>query len=126
MGDGDTLVNALVGGIAAVVLSFVPFSPVLGGAVAGYLQGGSRNDGVRVGAYAGVVAGIPLVLGGILFLLVSGFALAGAGPRAGGGFVLFLVLALVGVVVGALYTVGLSAVGGWLGNYARYDTDLLD
>jgi len=127
MGDGDTLVNALVGGIAAVVLSFVPFSPVLGGAVAGYLQGGTRNDGLWVGVYAGVVAGIPIVLGGVGFLLLWGFMLLGYGtPGAGGGLAVFLVFALGGLVVGALYTVGLSALGGWLGNYVRYDTDLLD
>jgi len=45
-GDGpSTLVNALVGGVAAVLLAFLPFSPVLGGALAGYLQGPDTGEG---------------------------------------------------------------------------------
>lgn len=126
MGEGDTLVNAVIGGIASVVLSFVPLSPLLGGAVAGYLEGGSRNDGLRVGVYAGIVAAIPLVLGVVLVLVASGVAVVGAGPRSGGGIALFLLVAVGALVLGGLYTVGLSAAGGWLGNYLKQDTGLLD
>jgi hypothetical protein len=35
------------------------------------------------------------------------------------------VVVVVGVVFGALYTVGLGALGGWIGNYVKYDTELL-
>lgn len=126
MGDGDTLLNAIIGGIAAFVLSFVPLSPVLGGAIAGYLQGGTRNDGIRVGALSGVVAAVPLVLGGVFFFLVASFAVPFGEPGAGFGIVAFLLFLVFALVIGGLYTVGLGAVGGWLGNYVRYDTDLLE
>ena len=123
MAEGDTLTNAVVGGIASILLAFVPFSPVLGGVVAGYLQGGDRGTGLRVGAYAGVVAAIPLVLfllfGSLLAgVVLAGDALLGVGTVFGFGFFVL-------IVVGGLYTVALGAVGGWLGNYVKYDTDLV-
>lgn len=126
MEEGNTLVNALVGGVASVVLSFVPLSPLLGGALAGYLEGGSRNDGIRVGVYAGLVAAVPFLFFGVAFLLLWGSALIGMGPRPATSFLFVIVFVLFGLVAGALYAVGLSAAGGWLGNYVRYDTDLLD
>lgn len=123
MAEGDTFVNALVGGVAAIVLSFVPFSPVLGGGLAGYLQGGTRNDGLRVGAYAGAVAAIPLAFVSFVVLFLFGFGIFFGGPRAGGALV--LVLFMLGFIVAtALYTVGLGALGGWLGNYVKYETDI--
>ncbi len=33
----------------------VPLAPLLGGGIAGYLEGGERDDGVRVGLLSGVV-----------------------------------------------------------------------
>lgn len=124
MGHGDTLLNAVIGGIVSILVSFIPFSPVVGGAVAGYLQGGDRGDGIRVGAYAGLVAMVPLVLVvfGIGFLGL--FTVVGMGPRAMGGLGLGAVFFLVALVVSALYTVGLGALGGWVGNYVKYDTDV--
>lgn len=125
MNDGNTPVNALVGGVAAVVLSMVPLSPVLGGAVAGYLQGGSSSDGLRVGVLAGVVAAVPFAVGGLAFLLWGAFLVGfGGAGHLGSAFVLALVVLT--LVASAAYTVGLSAAGGWLGNYVRYDTDLMD
>jgi Ca2+-binding RTX toxin-like protein len=130
MAEGDTLINALVGGIASIVLSFVPLSPVLGGAIAGYLQGGTRNDGLRVGAYSGIVAAIPLALFFVfalaLFGVVGIFSAGAGGGRAAGGIALFLFAFVFALVVSAIYTVGLGAIGGWLGNYVKYDTDLLE
>jgi hypothetical protein len=123
MAEGDTLVNAVIGGIVSIVLSFTALSPALGGAVAGYLQGGDRSTGIRVGAYAGLVAAVPLVLFGLFVSVVlAGFALdLGSGGTAGFGLVvLFFVVAI------AAFTVGLSALGGWVGNYVRYDTDFAE
>ena len=120
MAEGDTFLNAVIGGIASIVLSFVPLSPVLGWALAGYLQGGDRGEGVRVGAYAGVVAAVPLALFLLFGSVLAGIAFAGD-ALLGAGVVLFLVL----IVVGGLYTIALGAVGGWLGNYVKYDTDLV-
>ena len=83
MAEGDTGVNVLLGAIATVILgSAVPFAPVLGGAIAGYLQGGDRSEGLRVGLYAGLVALIPLFL---LFTVVGSImAAVFAGGMAGG------------------------------------------
>ncbi|GAB3683872.1 hypothetical protein GCM10028857_12110 [Salinarchaeum chitinilyticum] len=133
MEEGDTLANALVGGaITFFTGNFVPLAPVLGGAVAGYLEGGSRRDGMRVGAYSGFVAFVPLlvlafVISSIFGVLGLGFGLGVFGPGGPGlgiaGFVgaLFLVLF---VVLSFVYFVGGGALGGWLGNYVKYDTDV--
>ncbi|MGM0399645.1 MAG: DUF5518 domain-containing protein [Halobacteriota archaeon] len=112
MARDDTLLNALIGAIVSVVLAFLPFSTVLGGGVAGYLQGGDRSEGLRIGAYAGAIAAIPLLIGMVLF---GGIFFLGAlfEPSAAIGFV-FVLFAL---GVGLVYTVGLSAIGGYLGAY---------
>jgi len=114
----DSTLHALIGAVVTVVFSFVPFSPVLGGGVAAYLNDADTSDGVRVGALSGLIATIPLLLLGLLAFAIFGlFAVSGPG---GGGMGVGLgglfVLLLVGVVAAA-YTVGLSALGGYLGAY---------
>lgn len=103
----STTVNALIGAAVSLVLSFVPFSPVLGGAVAGYLEG---RDGLKVGGISGVIAAIPLILVFVLFLSVFMFAPANGGV---GIWLLFGGIA----VFALLYSVALSALGGWVGVY---------
>ena len=124
MAEHDTLLNAAVGAVATAALSsFVPFAPLFGGALAGYLEGGDRNDGLRVGTISGVI-GLVLsaVILGLFFLFFIVILAGGGAPRAFGafGFLFFVV----GFLFTAVYVVGLSAVGGWLGNYVKYDTDL--
>lgn len=114
-GDGrmsNTLRNALIGAVVSVLLGMIPFSPVLGGGVAGYLEGGDSRTGIRVGAIAGVIAAVPLTLFVIVGVVVAAFV-----PD--GGVLGFLVLIL-GVIVGVIaYTAVLSGVGGLVGVYAR-------
>lgn len=108
------MLNAVLGAVVSLVLGFVPLSPVLGGAVAGYLQGGTRRDGVSVGAASGAIAAIPALVFGGLFLTMAVFG--GPGAR---GFVVVLVFMLAFLVFAALYLVGLGAAGGWAGIYLR-------
>lgn len=126
--DGpSTLVNALVGGIVAVVLAFLPFSPALGGALAGYLQGPETGQGLRVGAFAGLVSTVPFALltflvGGALLAFVP-FGMGMMDPTVG-AFGIVGAFVLVGVVLlGLLYTVGLAALGGVLGAYLNRELD---
>jgi len=106
----DILLYGLAGGIAGSVLSFVPFATVLGGALAGYLCGGTSADALKTGAVAGAVMTLPFlaVVAFVLFLL--GFAGAPAE---------FGVLALFVVGLGAAYTLGSGVIGGFLGHYLR-------
>ncbi|WP_135362626.1 DUF5518 domain-containing protein [Halosimplex halophilum] len=123
MKEGNTFVNALVGAVvSAVASSFIPFAPVLGGALAGYFQGGTRSDGLKVGAISGAIASIPLLGIAVLIFSFLGFVSLGSGealPFAVGGFVVVIIFVFV-----LVYTVGLSALGGWIGNYVKYDTDI--
>lgn len=114
--DGsNTLLNAVIGAVAGIILSFIPFSTVLGGVVAGYLEGGDTGTGIRVGAMAGVIMLIPFVLIGIVVVMFFlGFGTGGPS----GAFGLFAVVIL---LLGALYTVGLSAIGGVLGVYLEQE-----
>ncbi len=125
MATGETLLNALLGAVATIVLTpFVPFAPILGGVLAGYLEGGDRTEGLRVGVVSGAIALVPLFL--LVFLIANFFAfffLGTMGPgRMMGGFGLVALFFLAGVAI--VYTVGLSALGGWLGNYVRTDTEV--
>jgi len=127
MGEGDTLVNAIIGAVATALLSgFVPLAPLLGGGMAGYLEGGKRDDGVRVGLLSGVIGlAISLVFFVVVFVFLAAF-LAFV-PEALGVFgAMGLLVLVLGTVMTAAYFLGLSALGGWLGNYVRYDTTIGD
>ena len=123
MGTEDTLLNAVIGAVASVLLSFTGISPLLGGAVAGYLNSDGTpesGDGLRVGALSGAIASIPIV-GLLLLVLVLlpflgffGFPLE-VGLAAGGIFVLTAIAVLGGVA----YSIVLSALGGLLGVYLK-------
>lgn len=106
-------VHALLGAVATVLLSFVPFSPVLGGGIAGYMQNEGTGRGTRVGAVSGVFASLPLLAVFALLFTVMSFGSVLTGEFAGPLFVVVLVGGIL-LVVG-LYTVGFSAAGGYLG-----------
>ncbi|WP_186310980.1 DUF5518 domain-containing protein [Halorubrum depositum] len=107
---GDILLYGVLGGIAGSVLSFVPFATVLGGALAGYLCGGTSADALKTGAVAGLVMTLPFVAVVFVFLFLLGFAGAPAE---------FGLVVLVAVGLGAAYTLGSGVVGGYLGHYLR-------
>jgi len=107
----NTLPNAVVGAVATIGLSFTGISPVLGGALAAYLDGGDTTNGLRVGALSGLIASIPV--GAILVIALLFLPLTGDLGVAIGGLV--IVAAIVAIGVG--YTVALSALGGALGIY---------
>lgn len=118
--DGESvLFSALVGALASLVLSPLPGSTILGGALAGYLTGTDRSVGVKAGALSGVfVSAVAVLLSLVVVAFFSVFAIAGA-PRAGLGLGIlgFGLVAIVGLVAVLAYTVGLGALGGYLGAY---------
>jgi hypothetical protein len=120
MGQGDTLLNALIGAGVTVVLSFSGFSPLLGGAAAGYLQREDRREGARVGAISGALAALPFL--GLMIILFGFFGLFAAGSPGGAG--IMLVFGLFALLFGLAWSVGLSAVGGYLGVYVAEETDI--
>lgn len=113
LGRHGTLVNAIIGAVVTVVTSFVPISPVIGGAVAGYLQKGSRREGLKVGVLSGLLASLPILF--ILSLVFGGLSLAAFAGGEIGGSVLFGMILLVSIGFVILVVVGLSALGGYVG-----------
>ncbi len=99
--------NIIIGGIVGLVLSFIPFSTALGGAVSGYLEAGSTRDGAVVGTLAGLVMILPMILFGLSLSIMIGIIGAEEGMFLIGGFLLLVIP----------YTVIPSATGGWLGAY---------
>lgn len=124
----SSLANQLIGAAVTVVASFLPFSPVLGGAVTGYLEANSGRDvdvegGAWSGAVSGLIASVPLAF--VVFLVVGvasllmglGFGwLPAASVAVLAVFVLFLLFLLV------MYTVFLGALGGAIGVYVASET----
>ncbi|WP_181684719.1 DUF5518 domain-containing protein [Halorhabdus salina] len=122
MAEGNTLLNAVLGAVATALLAFVPLSPLLGGAVAGYLHGGDQSDAITVGALAGSFAAIPLVF--VLALLGSIIPFLPALGIPGSISALVGIVAFLAVLALLAYTVGLSALGGLLGKYVARETDI--
>lgn len=117
--DG-VLFDGIVGAVVTVVLSFIPFSPVLGGAVAATRRdSGGYGDGAGVGLLAGVLAAIPLaalLAPALLIANLLGFGVSMSAPA----YVLFLAIV---ATLFLTYTVGLSVLGGLIGVWARDNRD---
>jgi hypothetical protein len=106
--DSQTRGNVVAGAIVSLVFVPYPGVPLLGGALAGYLEGEGPRWGVRVGLLTGLVAlGVSIALaalpripvvtaGGFVDPLWEGFI-----HPLSEGFVPLLVLPLVGGGVGA-------------------------
>jgi len=123
MDTENTLLNAVVGAVASVLLSFTGIGPTLGGAVAGYLNNdgtAETGNGLRVGALSGLITSIPIVALLLLVLVLLPFLgffrfPLEAGLAAGG----IVILAAIAVLGGVAYAVVLSALGGLLGVYLK-------
>ncbi|AHZ23318.1 MULTISPECIES: DUF5518 domain-containing protein [Haloferax] len=117
--NGESLLfSALVGAIASLVLSPVPGSPILGGALAGYLTGTDRTLGTKSGALSGLFMGLVSTLLAVVFLGFFGiFVFASAPFDFSLGFLGVATVAIFGLLIGLVYTVGLGALGGYLGAY---------
>lgn len=116
----STTVNALIGGAGGIVFSFIPFSTVLGGIVAGYLEAGpggsgraSTSAGLTVGGIAGAIMFVPF----LLFAYVGFAIVAASGSTTLGGIVLVIFL------FAALYTIGAGMIGGVIGVLIREEVE---
>lgn len=120
MAKGDTFLNALIGAVVTLVLSFTGFSPILGGAVAGYLQRESRKSGAKVGALSGAIAFIPfLVFVFIFFGIFFGGTMAGGMGMPGGPELLIIFFIMFPLFLA--WNIGLGALGGYLGTVIQED-----
>lgn len=113
-GRPNTLLNALIGFGASVVLFFLPMQSVVGGAIAGYLQGPDLREGAKVGAIAGVVASLSVF--GLFVVVVLGLAIVDL-PAAVGGFGFLIVM--LAVFASVAYVIGGFALGGVLGSWVK-------
>jgi ascorbate-specific PTS system EIIC-type component UlaA len=102
--------SAVYGAAVTALVSFVPGSGVVGGALAAYLHEG--ESGLRVGATTGLV-GWALTVPLLVFLAVAFLAGAGAIDRLAGGVVL-VGITLVGELAALALNAGFGAFGGYL------------
>jgi hypothetical protein len=113
-GEGGTTAtfwaSAVYGAAVTALVSFVPGSGVVGGALAAYLHEG--ESGLRVGATTGLV-GWALTVPLLVFLAVAFLAGAGAIDRLAGGVVL-VGITLVGELAALALNAGFGALGGYL------------
>lgn len=104
---------AVLGAVATVFLSFLPFSPALGGALAGYLERAESERTVSVGTLAGLLPMVPLLvlLVFVLVGLVVGMlAVEQAAAAIIVGLAMFFALMLIATMGAAL-----GGIGGYLG-----------
>lgn len=114
--DGDVSsygAFAVLGAVVSVFLSFLPFSPAVGGALAGYLERGESERLVSVGTLSGLLAALPFI--GILLFAAAGLvagllAIEQFEPMVFVGTLMFLT-----ATVGTAISAGLGALGGYVG-----------
>jgi len=99
----------VVGAMVNTVLSFIPLSPLLGGATASYLSTDHEANGVATGTFAGLFTLLPVFVA-IVFVTIGLFTgLPGASTAAA------VATLVVGGLVIIAYVIGLSALGGYVG-----------
>ncbi|WP_139246831.1 DUF5518 domain-containing protein [Halogranum amylolyticum] len=105
--------HALLGAVVSVATSVIPFSPLLGGAVAGYLHNEGTDRGIQVGLVSGIIASLPLAAVFFLMFTIMSFGSLTTGEFAGPMFVVIMIGVI--LLVAAVYILGLSAIGGYIG-----------
>ena len=105
--------NVVLGAVAAGVFSFIPFSPGIGGALAGYLERADSDRSVSVGALSGLLAMLPILM---ILLFVLGGLIAGLRVIDQSGMALLTGATMLFVLmVVATIGSGLGALGGYVG-----------
>jgi hypothetical protein len=104
----DVALAAGVGALVTVFLWYIPLSPLLGGAVAGFLGGNSMEEARTAGMLSGAMVPLLGLVLAVVAFLVAGAAVFGQFPF---GPLVGLLVAAVAVV----YSVALGWVGGWAG-----------
>ena len=99
----------VVGAISNTVLSFIPFSPILGGAAASYLSTDREATGIAAGAFAGLFTIVPALVA--LAFVGVGLFTGLPGSTAAAAIAVLVVAGLFGLA----WVVGLSALGGYIG-----------
>jgi hypothetical protein len=106
---------ALAGGVVATIVAMLfPISLAIGGALAGYLRGGDTQEGVLVGATAGLCSAAILIGATAFATTVLGVSLPGAPTGSTSTEVLLWLGVMVFVFLPSVFAI-LSAVGGALG-----------
>lgn len=107
-----------LGAIVAGVGSFIPLSPLLGGAVSGYITGTpEQRSPIKSGAFAGLFTAIPafFIVIFVAIGLIQGFDTIGrADLRALTGAV-----TVIGAVITILLSTAIAAIGGYVGHWIR-------
>lgn len=112
--------HALLGAIAAAALSFLPFSPAAGGALAGYLEQDQSGRTVSVGAVAGLLAATPVLA--IVVFAFGGTVVGLSGIGEGGLATVTAVTAVFVVATVATISAALGALGGYVGGILGDDS----
>jgi hypothetical protein len=104
---------AVVGAVVTGILSFLPFSPVIGGGAAGYLEHFETGRTVSVGALSGLLAVVPILVL-LVFVAIGLYAGLATVQYSGVGIVTAAVMLFALLFTGA-FGAGLGALGGFAG-----------
>lgn len=106
---------AVLGAVATGILSFLPFSPVLGGGAAGYVEHFGTGRTVSVGALSGFLAMVPILL--ILVFVTIGLYAGLATVQYSGLGIVTAAAMLFALLFTAAYGAGIGALGGFAGGW---------
>jgi len=109
-----TWTDAIAGGVVTAVASvLLPFAPMLGGFVGGYLHRNERTSATRVGALSGLLSVLPVAVA--LVFVTVGVVVGTLQVDAVGVALLVVGAVLVSLLFAALFLGGFGALGGYIG-----------